>query len=126
MRVRDGIDPLRCTVSGKGTHFYQAGENQLNVAAVDCEGDTVESIEPGDVNVSVCGEGASVTHVAVSEAGIVEVVYCVPVGSVAPVTLGLSVCGAVMPGSPWTVTCPLGDSAILDTVAPERLAAFQH
>ncbi|MDR3742444.1 MAG: TLD domain-containing protein [Terracidiphilus sp.] len=71
---------------------------------------------------------ASVVNV-VEAAGTVEVVYRVAEaeGSAEAVVLcvSLSVCGLVLSGSPWTVTpVPLHDSAILASVAPERLAAF--
>ncbi|MDR3740980.1 MAG: hypothetical protein P4L40_18340, partial [Terracidiphilus sp.] len=46
-RVRDGIDPLRCTV--RGVRTYWAGENRVCVSAADAEGEAVESIEAEDV-----------------------------------------------------------------------------
>ncbi|MDR3738093.1 MAG: TLD domain-containing protein [Terracidiphilus sp.] len=122
VRVRDGVDPLRCNVSGSGLTFCQVGDNSVAVAAVDGEGDAVDGIEADDVCVSI--EGGGITSVAVvGELGVVEVVYRVPEGSL-QVSLTLSVCGAVLRGSPWTIRCPLGGSAILASVAPDRVAAF--
>lgn len=124
VRVRDGIDPHRCSVSGQGRLAYTAGENGVTVCAVDDEGDAVESMEAEDVTVCVSTEGASVMAVAVGEAGVVTVVYRVPNDSVMPVALMVSVCGVVLPGSPWIVQCLLADSVILGNVAPARRAAF--
>ncbi|MDR3742334.1 MAG: TLD domain-containing protein, partial [Terracidiphilus sp.] len=122
VRLRDGVDPSQCIVSGDGIMFRQEGDNSVTLTSVDALGDAVGSIEASDVCVSVVG--ARVTGVSVQQAGGVEVVYRVPATSVAAVTLGLSVCAAALPGSPWTIPCLLGDSAILASVAPERAAAF--
>lgn len=62
VRVRDGVDPLRCTVSGECLQFYVVGDNRLSVALVDGEGDVVESVDAEDVIVSISVEGASVMH----------------------------------------------------------------
>ncbi|MDR3742630.1 MAG: TLD domain-containing protein, partial [Terracidiphilus sp.] len=96
----------------------------VRVAAMDVAGEVVESIEAGDV--SVCVEGAVVRSVSVCEPGRVEVVYAVCGDRVDPITLSLSVCGSVMPGSPWTVCAVLGDSVILRHVPGETRSAFVH
>ncbi|MDR3740056.1 MAG: hypothetical protein P4L40_13670 [Terracidiphilus sp.] len=75
---------------------------------------------------SVCVEGGVVRSVSVCEPGRVEVVYAVCEGRIDPITLSLSVCGAVMPGSPWTVRAVLGDSVILRHVPGEKRSAFVH
>ncbi|MDR3742333.1 MAG: TLD domain-containing protein, partial [Terracidiphilus sp.] len=122
LRIRDGVDAAQCTVSGYGITVYHTGDNSVAVAAVDSEGDVVESIEAEDLCVSV--EGGSVVSVALTAMGHVAIVYRVPADRLEPVYVQMSVCGAVVPGSPWTVTSPLGDSANLATVAPERITAF--
>ncbi|MDR3739883.1 MAG: TLD domain-containing protein, partial [Terracidiphilus sp.] len=127
LRIRDGVDPAKCTVAGTGLTTYRVGEfdNPVSVCGVDGVGDVVESIEAEDVCVSLSVEGSIVTRVSVGEAGQVDVMYRVPEGAHKPIRLGMSVCGAVLPGSPWTVTfSPLTDSAILASVAPERIAEF--
>lgn len=87
LRIRDGVDPAVCAVSGDGVTYYRAGDNGVVLAAVDGEGDVVESIQAADVCVRV--EGASVAGVAVTQAGIVELVYSVPEGNVSPITVTL-------------------------------------
>ncbi|MDR3740830.1 MAG: TLD domain-containing protein [Terracidiphilus sp.] len=122
VRVRDGIDLLRCTVSGLGLRAYHAGDNRVICTAVDAEGEAVESIEAEDV--CLCLSVNWTVHKAVSETGVVDVVYRVPEGCVGCVSVGLSVCGVALSGSPWRVAPPLGDSAILARVDRKRLAAF--
>ncbi|MDR3738139.1 MAG: hypothetical protein P4L40_03875 [Terracidiphilus sp.] len=122
VRLRDGVDPATCRVSGEGVVTYLPGEvgNYVTMLAVDGEGDVVESIEAEDVCVSlhISEQGANVASVTLAEAGVVDVVYRMPEGSVAPLTLGVSVCGTTLSGSPITVTrSPLCDSETLATVA---------
>ncbi|MDR3738356.1 MAG: TLD domain-containing protein, partial [Terracidiphilus sp.] len=126
VRVRDGVDPLRCIVSGAGLNMYQAGDvdNLLCVAAVDGEGNVVESLEAEDVTVSM-DVHATVTHCAVEDAGIVAIVYRLRNGRMSPVELEVRVCGVVLFGASC-VTAMRGGSVILAGVALEQLAAFLH
>ncbi|MDR3738358.1 MAG: TLD domain-containing protein [Terracidiphilus sp.] len=127
-RVRKCIDPYLCSVSGAGLNRYQAGDvdNHMTVAAVDGEGDIVETIEVDDVTVCMDVQDATVTHAAVVEAGSVEIVYRMPEGCMQPATVVLSVCGVALSGAlaPCVVTAMHGDSEILAGLAPESVANF--
>lgn len=134
LRVRDGVDPSLCVVSGDGITLYRVGgSHRFSIAAVDGEGETVESIEAGDVHFSI--QGGSVASVELGEApGRVDVLYYVPATAMGdalpgPLILALSVCGAVPTASPWRVDVSLlGDSTVLASVAsePARIATFQR
>lgn len=123
LRLRDGVDVFSCEVRGaEGGVFIPGTAAVLSVAAVDRAWERVERLEAGDV--SVCVDGGTVSSVEVNEAGRVEVAYALPVDRVQPVTVCVSVCGSPLPGSPWQLTCMLGDSMILGFVPGDTRAAF--
>lgn len=93
VHVCGGIDPARCVVSWNGITYFVAGDNVVRVAAVDSEGDVVESIEEEDVYVSLSAGHTSVVSVSVGVAGVIEVLYHMPEGSAAPFTLGVMCVG---------------------------------
>ncbi|MDR3737666.1 MAG: TLD domain-containing protein [Terracidiphilus sp.] len=126
--VRDGVDVSRCAVSGDGlTHFHPGGgDNVVAVEVSDEDGDVVPSLEGGDVTVCVFDESGSVCFVGAGETGRVPAcaTYRVPASGTSVIQVSVSVCGAPLPGSHFSVPlCPLGDSLAL-AAAPSHFPAL--
>ncbi|MDR3737888.1 MAG: TLD domain-containing protein [Terracidiphilus sp.] len=118
LRLRDGVGVAHCSLSDLfgATRTY----NHVKVSAEDSEGESIESIETGDV--CVCVEGGSVVCMTVSAPGRVEVIFSLPLGYSIPVILSVRVCGSL----PCTLRVydVIGSSEILETVSGATRAAF--
>lgn len=95
-RVRDGIAPSQCSLTGLGAQFYLCDDAEAaashNVAVMtlrDGCGDVINDVAPEDVSVALsCG---AVTSLMCVGDGLVQVAYSVPAGTTCAVTLTATV-----------------------------------
>lgn len=107
-RLRDGVDPSACTVSGHGLEVFVAGDtdtafanNSVEVWVRDAAGEAVDSLHIVDVSVAV--EGGSVARVRVGTCGDVGIVYNVPAGHITPLALSIRLFGVPLKATPWKI-----------------------
>lgn len=105
LRIRDGVDPLRCRVSGPGLAAFVCGDsagalanNTLRVCALDASGTVVESLEDRDVCVYI--KGATVACVTVVKPGIAGASFLVPLGRISSLPLSISLLGSPLSHAP--------------------------
>lgn len=120
--LRDGVAAGLCEATGAGLLAFHADGNAFALDVMDASGARIDTIEASDV--SVCVTGGTLTRVAVTGPGCVLITYDVAVGREAPVRLSVSVCGSVLPASPWLVPPPLADSDVVAGLHPDGRASF--